>query len=135
MLFHILYTDERFKSDWHLIVDAENESKAEGKVQYYLRSKHAGHSTIQFLRQPMFAKTYAHSSFFKIFFQNGTGEKHCQILAKTQKDAETIFKNRIPFKEIIRIEQKKISTGTVEKKEPQELKFQGIIARPLAAVA
>ncbi|OGY40945.1 MAG: hypothetical protein A2Y82_03740 [Candidatus Buchananbacteria bacterium RBG_13_36_9] len=135
MIFHILYTDEFHKSDWHLIVDAQNENKAQEKVRYYLRSKHAQQTTIRFLRQGKFSKEYASSSFFKIFFQNGTGEKHCQILAKNQEDAKTILEDRIPFRDIIRIEQKKITIGTVEKKEHHELKFQGIIARPLAAVA
>jgi len=136
MLFHVLYQDLFFKSDCHLVIDAENEKKALEKVQHYLKSKHAEHTTVQFLRQSKFAKTYAHSSFFKIFFQNGNGysEKHCQILAENQEVAEKIFADRFSSKEIIRIEHKKI-LSCIEKKQPKKINFEGITAQPLAAVA
>ena len=133
MIFHILYTDEYHKSDGHLIVDAQNENKAQAKVEHFLRSKHAQKATICILRQGKFSKDYANFSFFKIFFQNGSGEKQRQILAQNQGEAEKIFSDRFPFKEIIRIEKRQILSHIA--KQPKKIKYEGITAQPLAAVA
>jgi len=137
MLFHVLYQDQHHKSDWHLIIDAQNEKKAQEKVAHYLRTKHAESATIQILKQSIFAANHSQSSFFKIFFQNGTGEKHCQIIAEDQEAAEKIFTDRFSCKEIIRIENKKILTciDKTKSKKNKQIILDDISAQPLSAAA